>query len=352
MITFHRACNLGANLQAYALNKFINENIAPCEIIDFYPNNQTAHKNKVRKILSEIKSMIPTIPNKKMRKFKNFQNKNYILSNKTYYGDDQLERSNLKYDILLSGSDQIFNTQLSDTSKSYYLNFDENSKKVSYASSFGREELSEDELSLIESELPKFSHLSFREQSGAELVKEKLGISASLVLDPVFLLNNKEWDCVAAKESIEGDFIFVYAMEESDELLETVKAAKEKYKLPVYVVYGGENKGFIDGVEISDCGPQEFLSYIKESTIIITNSFHGTAFSIIYGKNFLSVAHSTRNARLRNIMSLIKCEGKLVNYKDISDIDEYTVDGTVAFGELISYIDNSKKYLYSACEKQ
>ena len=76
MITFHRACNLGANLQAYALNKFINENIAPCEIIDFYPNNQTAHKNKVRKILSEIKSMIPTIPNKKMRKFKNFQNKN------------------------------------------------------------------------------------------------------------------------------------------------------------------------------------------------------------------------------------------------------------------------------------
>lgn len=353
MITFHRARNIGANLQAYSMNQYINDHIARCEIIDFYPNNQTAHRKKIRKFLSCIKSILLYRKRAIDRKFSRFQKKYYTISSKTYYGDADLMSNPPQYDLLLSGSDQILNTTLSDVSQSYYLSFENRTKKISYASSFGRTELSEKEYSLIDVELRKFKHLSVREESAKKIIEERIGATVELVLDPVFLLSANEWEQIQKKIKVPDDYILVYAMEVTSGLIDIVNKACEEYSLPVFVIYGCSDHRVLEGTVISDCGPQEFISYINKAKFVITNSFHGTAFSIVFKKNFICVSHSSRNARLENIMTLIDEGEKLVNFSEVNSvIIDYIIDGAIALKRLASYIEKSKKYLREACQEQ
>ncbi len=335
------------------MNKYINDNIGQCEIIDFYPNNQTAHKNKIRKILSCIKSILFYRKSIIDRKFTKFQNQYYNMSAKTYYGDSDILSCPPQYDLLLSGSDQILNTTLSDTSRSYYLCFDNRTKKISYASSFGRTELSDDEYSLIDIELRKFKYISVREESAKKIVEERIGTNVELVLDPVFLLSANEWKQVGNKITAHKQYILVYAMEVTSWLLEIVNKVKAKYEIPILVIYGCSDNRIIDGITISDCGPQEFISYIQQAQLIITNSFHGIAFSIIFNKKFICVAHSSRNARLENIVRLIDENKKIVCCSQTnSSIADNIIDGTIVFNRLASYIEKSKRYLHEACKEQ
>ena len=353
MITFHRARNMGANLQAYAMNKYINDHIGQCEIIDFYPNNQTAHKNKIRKFLSFMKSLLLYRHRVIDRKYLRFQKKHYIMSPKTYYGDEDLLSCPPKYDLLISGSDQILNITLSDVSKSYYLYFDSEAKKISYASSFGRTELSEDEYSLIDDELRKFEYLSAREASAKRIIEERIGVNVEQVLDPVFLLSANEWEKIGEKVQVRDKYIFVYAMEVTPWLENTVKEACQKYSLPVLVLYGCSDNRVLGGNVLSDCGPQEFVSYIKQAELVITNSFHCTAFSIIFEKKFICVSHSSRNARLENIMTLIHEKDNLVNSEQVNiSIIDCVVEGTNALKQLTSHIEKSKRYLVEACKSK
>lgn len=354
MITFHRARNIGANLQSYAMNKYINDHIGRCEIIDFYPNNQTAHRNKIRKLLSYIKSILIYRKSVIDRKFSRFQKQYYIMSSKTYYGDDDLLSCPPKYDLLLSGSDQILNTTLSDISKSYYLCFDNTTKKISYASSFGRTALSDSEYSLIDVELRKFKHLSVREKSAKKIIEERIGADVELVLDPVFLLSADEWNQIGEKIKVPDAYILVYAMEVTNSLVSAVNKARTEYSLPIFVIYGCSDNRVIEGNIVHDCGPQEFISYIRQAKFVITNSFHGTAFSIIFEKKFICVSHSSRNARLENIMTLIGESEKLVSCSQINNnlIADYMVDGTVALSRLASYSEKSKRYLCKSCQEQ
>lgn len=351
MITFHRARNIGANLQAYAMNKYINDHIGQCEIIDFYPNNQTAHRNKIRKVLSFMKSLLLFHNRRIDRKYSRFQKQHYIMSKKTYYGDADLLSCPPKYDLLISGSDQILNVTLSDISKSYYLYFDNETKKISYASSFGRTELSDSEYALIDVELRKFKYLSAREDSAKKIMEERIGTNVELVLDPVFLIAANEWEQIGVKIKVPDNYIFVYAMEVTPGLVDIVNEARKKYSLPILVIYGCSDSRVIDGDTISDCGPQEFISYIKQAKFVITNSFHCTAFSIIFKKKFICVSHSSRNARLENIMTLINENEKLVGCSQMNNsIIDYMVDGTNALDQLTSHIEKSKRYLFEACQ--
>lgn len=353
MITFHNVMNLGANLQAYALNKYINTNIGQCEIIDFYPNNQTAHKNRLRRFLSKAKAVVFYRKYAKNRKYAKFQKKFYISSTKTYYGDSQIQLSPPKYDVLISGSDQILNTTLSGESTSYYLSFDNQGYKISYASSFGREKLSGFEYSLIDTELTKFKYLSVREKSAAEIIEARIGKRPPIVLDPVFLLTEEVWKQIGSEIDLPDKYIFVYAMEVTESIQKAIEKAKKKYDIPVLIVYGSTDNMTLDGKVILDCGPEDLISYIRNASIVVTNSFHGTAFSIIFGKKFLCIAHSMRNTRLDNMMELISQKERLIAFAtEEYDICDYIVDGYNAAMQLEKHIKESQEYLKLACNYQ
>lgn len=349
IITFHLANNIGAVLQTHALQYYLRNNIGNCEIINFYPNNGIPKYSGVAlDILRKLKKKIPFINSKdeyiRDTKFDKFRNDYLIISEKYYYGDQEFETDNLPYDVIISGSDQILNMTLTGNSLSYYLHSYEG-KKVSYASSFGRNNISDFEIAAIRSELPKFAALSVREQSGADIIKREIGIEPQLVLDPVFLLSKDEW-CKRCNEGMKlpEKYIFVYSMEVSPILENAVSTIKEETGLPVRVVRGGGKPGLIEGNEDSTCGPEEFLRYIRDAELVITNSFHGTAFSLIFEKKFLCVAHSTRNARLENIMDLVGKKDLLLNSPE-AKYQEKIVDGQISIKKIERYINISKEYL-------
>ena len=349
MITFHRANNLGANLQAFALNKYINNNIGECEIIDFIPNDQVDKRPLPIKLLSFAKRVTFATLNKREKRFNKFKKANYKLSSKTFKGDNEMLSATLKYDVLISGSDQILNTTLSGNSNSFYLAFDKKAKKISYASSFGRNEITQEEKQNIAAFLPEFSDLSAREQSGVDIIKQYANKDATLVLDPVFLMSGNEWQKIKTTTQTPQKYIFVYAMEPTEQLKKAIKHAKNRLGLEVLVVYGGGSRG-IEGTEIFDCGPGEFLSYIDGAELVITNSFHGTAFSVLFEKDFVCVAHSSRNARLENILSLTQNEGKLVLANEDYDFDQKLISGKSSLEQLTPYIEISKEYLNKNCK--
>lgn len=352
ILTFHKANNLGAVLQASALCKFINKNITNCEIIDFVPNNSCGSKlmRKVpllRKFKNELLDVKNKLSHNKASKFDEFRKNEMSISKETFYGDINMGNASGKYSTLISGSDQILNSTLSGTSKSFYLHFDDTAKKISYASSFGRENITDCEVSLIQSELSKFDALSVRETSAADIIKREINKDALLVVDPVFLLERSDWLHIQNNQLCTPDkYIFVYSMEISKNLETLVETLRNKTNLPVIVVRGGGKQSTFLGTEIFDCGPRDFLGYIANAEYVITNSFHGTAMSLILGKKFISVAHSTRNTRLQNILEMVQSKDKLVPFDlPLNDIDSYINDGVSLYPLLEPYIKVSKDYL-------
>lgn len=355
IVTFHRALNMGAVLQATVLVRFLNENDVKAEIIDFVPNNSIPPKNWLgRGVLRTMKHLVHYSKYKtsqeKQKKYDYFRQSEMVLSKQTYYGDAEMQSVNGQYDILISGSDQILNTTLTGNSKSFYLHFDDTAKKISYASSFGRTNISENEIELIHSELPKFDALSVREKSAGEIIEREIGIKPQLVVDPVFLMNASAWGELAnQKMKLPEKYIFVYSMEVSDKLEEVAASLRDTMKIPVIVVRGGGKPGRIAGVEDDACGPAEFLRYIKDASYVVTNSFHGLAMSIIFEKNFYCVAHSTKNTRLENLMELIGYRERLVEKdSEISLLGEFVVDGQKGFERISHMIRNSIDYLETA----
>lgn len=348
ILTFHRALNIGAALQAYALQEFINDNICEAELVNFYPNNGIPkHRTIVRTMGHEIRRIINHKKIKedeeKQRAFQSFWNKYYKVSSCAYYGDNDAYLMDKVYSVLISGSDQIFNCTLTGNTKAYYLSFANKSKRISYASSFGRETLTDIEHSLIKSELSKFSAISVREKSGADLIHSDLGVAPQLVVDPVFLLDKKKWEyMVETREP--GKYILVYAMEVTQQIQKAIEFASSLYRLPIITVCGGENTVTLPGKKITTCGPELFLSFLRDADIIVTNSFHGTALSFIFGKKVIVAAHSSRNTRLENIMELTDMSSKLI-LKETCVSEEYIIDGEKAYNAMTELIENSREFL-------
>lgn len=349
ILTFHRANNLGAALQAFALQKYIEDNLYKCDIIDFYPNNSIPKDYKgIKKILRACKRimMYPFTGKRRERdkKFDDFRKEYNIITKQHYYGDKDIEGKLEEYDVIVSGSDQILNTTLTGNSKAYYLSFFKG-KKISYASSFGRYDISSNEIKLIRSELIKFSAISVRERSAAEIIKNEIGKDPKLVLDPVFLLNKKTWSNMCNKALVLPEkYIFVYLMEGSANIERIVKALKDKTGLPILVVLGAGKLRVKDVIKDFSCGPKDFLRYIRDAEYIVTNSFHGIAFSLIFEKKFYCIAHSSRNTRLENILQLINQREKMIS----SIVDSYDDKLVEKYGDtniLERYIDISKDYL-------
>lgn len=348
MITFHRANNLGAALQAYALYTYLNDNICPTEIIDYYPNNAIPARNTLlRRAMRVAKKTVGGKEQKaryqRFAKFDTFINE-CRTSEKVYYGDKEIETDPPKYDLIISGSDQILNTTLTGNSRAYYLSFAQDTPKISYASSFGRSGISATEDEYIKKFLPDFQEVSVREESGKEIVDQRLGYSSEVVVDPVFLLSKEKWRGLAQPVSTDK-YIFVYAMENTPWLIEAVGQVRARYQLPVKIVLGGDFQLLIDG-EVDDCcGPREFLSYIENAECVVTNSFHGTAFSIIYEKKFVCVTHSKKNTRLENLCKLIGNKPQVPEGERLGRIDDYIIAGSDAYKSLDKAIERSKRYL-------
>ena len=139
-------------------------------------------------------------------------------------------------------------------------------------------------------------------------------------------------------------------MENTPWLIEAIKKTQEYYKLPVKIVLGGSFQLPIEGIVDNCCGPREFLSYIKNAECVVTNSFHGMAFSVIFKKKFISVAHSSRNTRLENLLKIIGKIEKQVHQLNFF-ISNNEIDSQMCTANIDRLIYHSKMFLLANIKK-
>ena len=313
IITFHAAHNYGSSLQAYAIKKVYNNLGAECEIINFRTPIQKDQyapltKRKGFKYLLKNAFFLLTLPVRK-RKYFNFEEfiSKYLLTDgKEYSSLEQLMIEPPEYDLYVCGSDQIWNTAPRDASMAYFLPF-ANGKKVSYAPSFGQigEIKHKDEIAEY---LNSFDMISVREQRGKELVRALTDRDVPILVDPTLLLNKEEWDELSNFKPIDGKYIFFYSLFSTKAMIKEVKEIARKLGLKVVVSnISNQNDLFTGFAQQCDAGPKEFLGLIKNAELVVTSSFHGSVFSIIFGKPLL-VYEGMKDKRISTLLKTVKLE--------------------------------------------
>lgn len=334
IITYHRAKNLGAMLQSYALQKTLEKYKGKCEIID-YRNEKMEESYRVKKI-RECKSLKEKVKNvlfmKKNKAFekvrKEFNEKVQTISTKKY-NKNNIKEANNDYDLFVTGSDQVWNIKLNYDDENYFLNFvEDNKKKNSYAASFGTNKIDEEQKARICNQLKTFNKISVREEEGKNFVKELTGRNSELVLDPTLLLNKYEWENMINNERIEKEkYIFVYVIAYTPTLLEFARKLGKERNCKVICFHTSYQK-YRGMKNLTKVSPQDFLNYIKNAEAVVTSSFHGMCFSINLQKEFyyeLDENKVNNNSRLKTLATTLNLEDRrIINGKCMNNIINYS----------------------------
>ena len=262
-----------------------------------------------------------------------FRKKFLPLTDKRYHNNEQLKTAPKNYDIYISGSDQIWNPDLILYDTSYFFDFlPDDCKRISYASSFGKSTFNESHKEKCGALLSKYSNIAVREESGIQIVKDLCGKDAECVLDPTLLLESSEWDKIAnnAKSKAKNfKGILCYIMPGDTKVVASiVKIAKDlqkKTNLPIKYIGIKEYNMFKYGVKNCDifASPMDFVAYFKNAEYIVTNSFHGTAFSLIYNKKFYIPINDELNKgealheRILSVTKKLEAENALVSTSNL-----------------------------------
>ena len=321
ILTFHNAMSYGAVLQAYALQHTIENFGYETEVINYMCEDiYNAHVRiipKTKNIKFNIKMSLMGHKRYKWRNLlRNFRKK--YLHESVKVSKNELVDLGENYSKVIAGSDQVFNDVCTKFDNTYFLDFVPDKKKYTYAASFGADIIPKKLEDEYRNRLTGFQQLSIREESGCKIVKTLLNREAECNIDPTFLLTDAEWDNVIETKT-RKPYVFVFSVLKPLDLVNyAIKLGEEKGLEVLYL----ENYSFPKrkGLRyIGPVSPSEFIGLIKNAEYVVTNSFHGMAFSIIYKKKFIVELNT---AASRNI----RCEGLL---KKIGIRNNEIVNGNV-----------------------
>lgn len=358
-ITCHDVYNHGASLQAYALMKYLNNKGHDVEIIDYKPDYLSGHykifsidnpkweKNIITKIIYLSLKVPYKIPGlKRKREFDKFTKKYLNITPNRYSSNEELKLDIPQADAYLCGSDQIWNSlHRNGRDSAFYLDFVPNNKiKASYAASFATDSIDDVYKEFVKENVSKLDGVGVREISGVKIVHD-LGIKKAVnVFDPVFLLDENEWNKIG-KANFNEKYILVYDFDKNPLIEKLAKeiANKQGYKIYTISHYkaGYEDKSF------RYSGPETFVSLVRNAEFVISNSFHAVVFSIIYEKQ-IAIVNRTEgiNTRMRDLLNCLKLENSMVKDSDYK-LDELLekIDYKLVKSILNEKIKFSKEYL-------
>ncbi len=357
-VTFHYSINYGAVLQCYALQKKIMGMGYETAVLNYTINelyreqhifNITLSKNIIKKMLSFIKQGLRYLIHysknlnqiQRERKFKIFLKKNIKLTHKFRNSKEANDYIN-KIPAVIIGSDQVWNPRITRGYDDIYYLKSYLGKKISYAASIGEEQ----EDSHITNEyfnlISQFEHISVREDSGKLFLKKKMDNYIEVNIDPVFLLKKDDYLRIA-KNIKEKDYVLVYSVEENNDFLEIVNRMSDK--LNVEFIALNKDSRYNKSIKYFNAGVDEFLGLIKNAKFILTNSFHGVAFSLIFEKEFWVYPHSKRPERVANLLAKLEISNRIIeknfNTKNmINNLDYSKINGKIE-----QEIKKSEEYL-------
>lgn len=313
LVTFGHANNFGAILTAYGL---------------YYRLEKLGHKTLM---IEKPDFWWPGFTPEKHVLSDQFRKKHVVLS-KPYKDKNELEKLNEICSTFVVGSDQMWNHYLYETAGYYtFLDFaKDEAKKIAYAPSFGHDIIfaPKEEWVNIKCYLNRFNAISVREASGVKLLKDKFNIKAVNNLDPVFLCPRRQYEKLgnSCDTVLPQKYIFAYILDINDDKIKTLKQLSDRLGIPyVCVTDAGQPidrlpQYDLDLTEMSSV--EEWLKYVMNSEFVLTDSFHGTCFAIIFNKQFISIRNSGRGGtRFDSILGALSLENRLVT--DTMPFEDY-----------------------------
>ncbi len=363
-ITFHASYNHGSNLQAYALQEFIykiTNNDCEYKIINLRTPRQKEMYDVVwnkKGIKKRIKSILYHKEKKdiitKNELFENFIREKLNLTEE-YNSLEELKDTNFDFDYYISGSDQLWNIKAYDFDWANYLEFVKKGKKISYSASFGpkREIWSEEEKKRVIKNLLKYDTISVREEGSYQIIKELISSNPNINIDPTLLLNKDEWLKLINKEKlIKERYILLYDLKEQDETYKIAKNISKKLNIPIYIVKENLKCKYLYRFKnYLKCGPLEFLNLINNAELVLSSSFHGTVFSIIFNKPFYAI-NGNKDFRINNILKIMGLENRSLEIDNIKEkINDYkNLDFSKSEEILDTERKRSEEYLKNALD--
>lgn len=305
----------GAALQAYSLQRVIKE-ICPDDDVRNV-RFQTADveskmrifrsrsSNRLLNVVRNAQALLYYRQLKHKRDSFNRFHKNFFSFTPRYSTVADLLANPPQADIHLSGSDQVFLPTRKERDV-HYLNFPKgNARKVAYAPSFGRTEFTEEERQYILNCLGDFDTLSCREQQGAAFMSQLLQRDVPTVIDPVFLTPRQHWHDLAVPPKTGKPYVLVFSLKKSKRMISDARRMAKHYANCQVVVLSPTDFNLIKGCRcVFSAGPQEFLGWIEHAQYIITDSFHCTAFSLIFHRPFsVYITRPKVSSRIESLLS-------------------------------------------------
>lgn len=369
ILTFHNSYNCGSMMQAYAMQVYLKKIGVYSEIIDFSNEGQkNLYSVLFKKITAKncIKNGVLFFHARKIArnydKYEEFKKRYFILSKEKYTKLQQL--TDKEYVAVIAGSDQIWNVTIEDGDKAYFLPWIKKARRIAYAPSFGAREifLYADNPTEYQSYIQRFDYLSAREDNGSRWLKKMVDEEIPVVLDPTLLLDESDYTSIInTKIEIPKRYIFYYSPGYSGKINKLVKKISKKYKLPV-IAFNAKSF-YLHGMNFSSFhlpkieDPTIYLRLIKEATLVITTSFHGTVFSSIFRKNYWTIKNGEMYRDDDRILSLsrrLDLQDRLISAEFYEDFDymqpknyeKYTEKLQIERNYSINYLTNALKGCY------
>lgn len=361
ILTTHRANNFGAMLQAYSLVTYLREQGADAEIFDYrtplfekqYHTGWRIGRNPVRTL--KYLYWYWHDEREARRKFAAFRET--LPMSRPYVSEEQLKDAEKDYDAFVVGSDQVWNpgqTAPFDHSRfdrTYLLGFVHEKPKYAYADSLGTATIQPESIvPEYVSAWRAFSGISMREKAGADFVSRHLGVDIPTVVDPVFLHDAAFWRAQESGSDFSGRYILIYNVQhyrlETRWMIEQAYAYAASIGARVYNLLVPSASGSKIEQDNLSIGPREFLSLIDGAEAVFTNSFHATAFSIIFAKRLYlhrAEAPGTTNSRF-DFLSAV-CGASMNEVKANAAERIYLVDCNCPMPALERRKEESKKLL-------
>lgn len=369
ILTFHRALNYGAVLQAYVLSSYLRDLGYDAEIIDFVPKG---HMEKTERFVSvkginTLKYNLTTMRHiryldRRDHDFHAFSSQYLHLSREREITAEELERVVSGFDAIICGSDQIWNPDLADADITFFLPFRTDSLKIAYGISIGGGFLGDYREPLkIREAIQQFDYLSFREDSAVKKLLQfcRPESMPEIVADPVMLYGRKEFEKIAGEKQIHEPYVFLYTSAGSVEVIKAAEKLSREKKLPYYTLLAGKQKSYWNKIgnhiPPGDLSPRGFLAMIRDAECVVTDSFHGALFSILFQKDVYIIKRKNEKGmiilddRLIHLTKMFHLEYRYIQEDEIiqDKIKDMPDQKTVEEIRRKS-VESSKKYLEKA----
>lgn len=337
VITLHNSPNYGSCLQTYATQRVFDALGAETSVIDYYRYDAIPENETERALNGQLASKLPIfripgakalarVPVSRMvarraAPLDEFRRSALNLTPRKYYSAEELEADSPACDVYCTGSDQVWNsTWNGGFERAFYLSFAPvGAKRIAYAASIGKSALEDWEAPLMREALSSYSAISVREAEAADLL-DSIGIHGAVpVIDPTLMLGPAEWRAVSDGWEPDRPYILLYQLNRNPNFDEYAQRVSKAARLPVVrIAYGvHEKRRGETAVVCPSVG--RFLSLFCGAELVLTDSFHGTAFSVNLGKPFVSIAPERFSGRIGNLLRMTGLEGRLLgDWNDVS----------------------------------